>query len=182
MSEDFPPTGAYDNIWAPWRMEYLDGLGDESTSGCFLCAARDEPARDEANDVLFRGEHCLTMLNRFPYTGGHCLIAPYEHVGSMAALSPEALTEMMELLRDLQAAIRKAIHAEGFNVGFNIGRCAGAGLPDHIHGHLVPRWEGDTNFMQVLGNVRVIPEFLAATRQKLLAAARELSLPTLRVE
>lgn len=161
-------------------MEYIDGLSGPQ-DGCFLCEARDQPADDVEHFVMFRGEHNLVMLNRFPYTGGHCLVAPYEHVGTMEAMTEAAMLEMMGMLRDLQEAIGKALAPDGFNIGFNIGHCAGAGLPGHIHGHLVPRWSGDTNFMSVLGDIRVIPEFLARTQEKILAAAGELSLPTLKI-
>lgn len=181
MSSETPHVPPHDHLWAPWRMEYIDGLGGEG-GDCFLCDARDAAEKDAENFVLFRGEHHLVILNRFPYTGGHCLVAPYEHVGGMDALPAPALLEMMSMFRDLQTAITEALGAEGFNVGFNIGHCAGAGLPDHIHGHLVPRWSGDTNFMSVLGDVRVIPEFLAATRRKILDAAANLALPTLKVD
>jgi ATP adenylyltransferase len=166
------------NIWAPWRMEYLKTLG-ERREGCFLCDSRDEPERDRENLVLWRGEHGFCILNRFPYTGGHLLIAPYAHVPDLDALSPAAMVELLELARDAQAALREAISPDGFNIGWNIGECAGAGLPGHLHLHVVPRWVGDTNVVPILGGVRVIPEFLDTTWEKFRDAGQALNLPAL---
>ncbi|MCD4823909.1 MAG: HIT domain-containing protein [Phycisphaerae bacterium] len=166
------------NLWAPWRMEYIDSLSDKQ-AGCFLCENRDDPDRDAEHLVVWRGPETFAILNRFPYTGGHCLVAPYAHVGELADLETAVLTELMEMVRDLQLAITRAIRPEGFNIGINLGHCAGAGLPGHLHMHIVPRWAGDTNFMPVLGDVHVVPEFLSKTRLKILQAAEELSLPKL---
>ena len=165
------------NLWAPWRMEYLDTL-EERREGCFFCRHRDEPDRDAENLVIWRGEKTFSVLNRFPYTGGHSLIAPYAHVGGLDEIDPATMVEMLEQARDLQAALVEAFGAEGFNVGWNLGACAGAGLPGHLHMHVIPRWTGDTNLMPVLGDIRVIPEFLATTREKILAAGDALSLPS----
>ncbi len=176
MNDSAENTERGNHIWAPWRMEYLDQLC-ELQKGCFLCRDRDEPDNDAEHLVLTRGRKTFSVLNRFPYTGGHCLVAPYEHVDELADLDSETMTEMMETLRDLQTAISRALGSEGFNIGINIGRCAGAGLPGHLHAHIVPRWSGDTNFMPVFGEVRVIPEFLSQTRDKILAAAGQLQLP-----
>lgn len=159
-------------------MEYINQLGRDDDS-CFLCRCRDQVDQDEQNLLLWRGATTLAMLNLFPYTGGHCLVAPYDHVGSLEKLSPATLAEMMEMVRDLQRALQEAIHPQGFNVGINIGHCAGAGLPDHIHMHIVPRWNGDTNFMPVFGKVRVIPDTLANIRREILTAADSLDLPNL---
>jgi ATP adenylyltransferase len=166
------------NLWAPWRMEYIRSLSDPS-GGCFLCRCREDSENDTVNLVVWRGKHTFAVLNRFPYTGGHCLVAPYEHVPNLTDMSTEALTEMMEMLRDLQLAITKALRPNGFNVGINLGRCAGAGLPGHIHAHIVPRWEGDTNFMPVFGKVHVVPEFLETILENILRAGEELNLPNL---
>jgi len=116
-------------------------------------------------------------MNKFPYTAGHLLVAPAEHVGDLPALATEVLAEIMELARDCTVLLAETIGAEGFNVGINVGRCAGAGLPGHLHLHIVPRWRADTNFMAVLGDVRVIPESLTRLRRKLLEKADELKLP-----
>ncbi len=159
-------------------MEYIRSLADPQ-EGCFLCRCRDEDDRDAQNLLLWRGRRTLAVLNRFPYTGGHCLVAPYAHAANLSDLPTETLTELMEMLRDLQSAITEAIHPDGFNLGVNLGRCAGAGLPDHLHAHLVPRWSGDTNFMPVLGEVHVIPDFLETIREQILRAGEALGLPRL---
>jgi len=166
------------NLWAPWRMEYIDSLGQED-NGCFLCRHRDDPAADEKNLVLWRGRHTFALLNRFPYTGGHSLVAPYAHVAEPAELDNAAMLEMFQMLRDLQKALAAAVHAQGFNIGINIGRCAGVGLPGHLHAHIVPRWAGDTNFMPVLGGSKVIPIRLETLREQILKASTELNLPRL---
>lgn len=154
------------NLWAPWRMEYIESLCDTSGGGCFLCAYRDAPADDEKNLVARRGPRSLILMNRFPYTGGHVLIAPRDHVGRPEDLDAESWAECTEAIRSVVAALRVAVRAEGFNIGINLGHCAGAGLPDHLHWHVVPRWSGDTNFMAVVGDVRVIPQALATTYER----------------
>jgi ATP adenylyltransferase len=152
---------------------------EESENGCFLCRYRDEKS-DAQNLVLWRGRRCFAVLNRFPYTGGHSMVAPLAHSAGLEDLDPATLAELMEHVRDVQAVLRKVVRAEGFNVGINIGRCAGAGLPGHLHVHIVPRWSGDTNFMAVLGDVRMIPTALADLYEKMTCAAGELRLPKTR--
>jgi len=166
------------NLWAPWRIAYIESLktGDD---GCFLCDIRDRPEDDEDNYVVWRGRRSLAVLNRFPYTGGHSLIAPYAHVPGLGDVDDETILEMMAMVRDVQKALGRALHAQGFNVGMNIGHCAGAGLPGHLHVHVVPRWAADTNFMHVFGDVRVIPDALSEVRRKVLQAAEALGLPAL---
>lgn len=163
------------NIWAPWRIEYIESLATDH--GCFLCDIRDNPSDDERNLVIWRGRRAVTVMNRFPYTGGHCLIAPQDHLPDLEGTDPETILEMMAMVRDIQQTLAEAIFAQGFNVGMNVGRCAGAGLPGHLHIHVVPRWAGDTNFMSVFGDVRVIPDALSNLRGKILAAAGKLGLP-----
>ena len=177
MSDEQSGSERNRNIWAPWRMEYIDSLA-EPDDACFLCRCRDEADRDEQNLVLWRSDHCMAVLNRYPYTGGHALVAPLEHVADLADLSDQAMLEMMSLLTDLQRVMTHAISAQGFNIGTNIGRCAGAGLPAHLHVHIVPRWPGDTNFMDVLGDVRVIHTSLAEIYALLRRAGDELNLPS----
>lgn len=155
------------NIWAPWRMEYIDQLHEENDN-CFICTARDNPDKDEQNHVIKRGKSCFVLMNRFPYTSGHLLVAPYQHVGDLTDLDDSTLLELMTLTRDMKALLEKVVRAEGLNIGVNFGRCAGAGLPGHLHLHIVPRWSGDTNFMPVLGEVRVIPDSLDALYRKLI--------------
>jgi len=159
-------------------MEYIDTLnGDGPEGGCFLCRYMDQPNDDRRNLVLFRGKHSFVLLNRFPYTGGHSMIAPYGHVGDLAQLDEPMMLEMMLFLRDMQKLLQETLHCEGFNVGINIGRCSGAGLPGHLHLHIVPRWSGDTNFMPVFGGVRVIPQTLDTLYDQLKKTAQEMKLP-----
>ncbi len=175
MDESSKSAERKTNLWAPWRMEYISSLS-EPQPGCFLCNYRDEPENDRENLVLWRGQKTFAVINSFPYTGGHCMVAPYEHISELGDLDSQTLTEIMESLRDLQAAISKSLRAEGFNIGINLGRCSGAGLPGHLHAHIVPRWPGDTNFMPVFGEVRVIPEHLTKTYDRIVTAAKELGL------
>ena len=174
MSNDKQTPESNTNIWAPWRMEYIAGLSAPEGE-CFLCSTRNaEPNDDRKNLLLWRGDSCICILNRFPYTGGHTLIAPYDHVGDLSDLPIATMTELMEMLRDIQQVMNHTINPHGFNIGINIGRCAGAGLPGHLHIHIVPRWDGDTNFMPVFGDVRVIPEFLETTYDRFRQATDEL--------
>ena len=179
------------NLWAPWRFEYLkslgekeaqgiDGAGGAEAEGCFFCRYWGEPEHDKANLVLWRGRRCMVVFNLFPYTAGHLLIAPIEHIGTMQDLDHETMLEIMVLARDAQLVLAEAISPHGYNVGININRCAGAGLPDHIHLHLVPRWSGDTNFMDVTGNVRVISQALGELYDQLAEISRRLKLPSLK--
>lgn len=165
------------NLWAPWRMEYIRSLADGG-SGCFLCDHAGDPAQDTAGHVLWRGPQTLTLLNRFPYSSGHVLVAPLRHVASLEELNESELLELMQRLRDAKRTIEHGFGARGFNIGFNLGACAGAGIPGHIHGHVVPRWHGDVNYMAVIGDVKVIPEALQASYETFLQAARELDLPS----
>jgi len=155
------------NLWAPWRMEYIDQLWADANAGCFLCYARDNPDKDRQTYTLVRGEKCLAVMNRFPYTSGHMLIAPYVHTGELSDLDDAAMLELMQITRDTQEVLARVLRAEGFNIGLNLARCAGAGLPGHLHVHVVPRWGGDTNFMPVIGDVRVIPESMDKLYDKL---------------
>lgn len=164
------------NIWAPWRLEYIEQLSADDDGGCFLCRYRDKPADDAENHVLWRSTATLTVLNRFPYTNGHLLIAPTAHIGQLEDLPDEVLIELTRRVRDAKRVLQQAVRAQGFNIGMNLGRCAGAGLPDHLHWHVVPRWNGDTNFMPVFGDVRVIPQALEQVRERFASAAAELGL------
>lgn len=146
-------------LWAPWRIEYIRG---EKEDGCFLCRMFAEDT-DRENLVLFRGTTCVISMNRYPYTSGHLMVSPIRHIAELDELTAEEEQEFSELTRRAVAALRGALQPEGFNVGINLGAAAGAGLKDHLHRHIVPRWIGDTNFMPVVGGPRVIPETLAAT-------------------
>ncbi|MBQ18833.1 MAG: HIT family hydrolase [Planctomycetaceae bacterium] len=147
------------SLWAPWRLDYI--VTSDNDDGCFLCRYRDaDPTDDSRQLVIARGEHTMTMLNRFPYNNGHLLVAPREHVGDLVDLDPAVVTECVEQLQHWTRRLRETMAPHGFNIGLNLGRVAGAGLPGHLHWHIVPRWEGDTNFMPVLGNPSVIPQSL----------------------
>lgn len=178
MGQDNQSTERNANLWAPWRMAYIDSLNDGGPSdGCFLCRYREDPANDVGHLVLWRGEHCFAVLNRFPYTGGHSMIAPLAHVPALDQLDDATMLEMMKFLRDMQRILGEALRCEGFNIGINVGRCAGAGLPGHLHMHIVPRWGGDTNFMSVFGGVRVIPQTLESLYTLLKETGARLGLP-----
>lgn len=155
-----------DKLWAPWRMEYI--LMDKE-AGCFLCdIARSRD--DRVNLVLQRGCHCFMLLNRYPYNNGHLMIAPYRHVDSLEVMNDDERVEMMKMAATACEMLRRAIEASGFNIGLNLGASAGAGLKDHIHLHVVPRWDGDTNFMPVISNTKVIPQSLDELWLKLCAS------------
>jgi ATP adenylyltransferase len=154
-----------ERLWAPWRSGYVTNTG--ASSGCFLCDYVAEPAGEAAELTLYRGERTLIVLNKFPYNTGHLIVAPLRHTGDLAELSPEERAELMEQTTRSVAALRDAMRPEGFNVGMNLGMVAGAGLPDHLHQHVVPRWGGDTNFMPLVGGTKVLPESLDQTAAKL---------------
>lgn len=152
-----------EHIWAPWRMEFIL---TEKPADCILCkkpAERD----DECNLILFRGERNFVILNKFPYNPGHLMVAPYRHVASLEDMDDDELRDHFELVRRGTRALRGVFDPSGFNIGINIGRSAGAGIADHTHTHIVPRWQGDTNFMPVVADARVLPEGLASTYTKL---------------
>jgi len=155
-------------IWAPWRMGYI--LGDKPRN-CVFCKAL-QADDDAANYVIYRDKRTALMLNLYPYINGHMLVVPYLHVGDLVDLDDETLADMMFLTRKGVQLLRRAVNPHGFNIGLNLGQAAGAGIQDHVHIHIVPRWENDTNFMPVLGDVRVIAESLDDTYSKLLAALR----------
>jgi ATP adenylyltransferase len=153
-------------LWAPWRLEYI-GQADEQL-GCIFCSAA--AADDEAGLVVHRGDEAFVLLNKFPYASGHLMVAPYRHVGDFAELDDAEVLEIHRLAGQGIGALSQLYEPQGFNLGWNLGRVAGAGVIDHVHLHLVPRWLGDTNFMPVLADVKVMPEHLAETRRKLAAA------------
>ena len=153
-----------DRLWSPWRMEYVSTAVD--ADGCIFCAAL-EGKDDELTHVLYRGSDAFVLLNAFPYNTGHVMVAPTLHVGELSELTSDARSALMELTNSTIDVIRDAMSPEGFNVGINLGRAAGAGIPGHVHVHVVPRWGGDTNFMTVTGQTKVLPEMLADTATKL---------------
>ncbi len=160
---------ALDILWAPWRMKYVKYAAiRKPIEECIFCKARDEVGKERENLVLFRAKYCLVMLNLFPYNTGHLMIAPYRHVPSLEQLSNEELTELMVLTKRCLKMLREAYKPDGFNIGINIGRVAGAGFEEHVHIHVVPRWNGDTNFMPVIAGTKVIPESVLDTYDTLI--------------
>ncbi len=158
-----------DVLWAPWRMTYINQAGSDG-EGCIFCTKpQHDPAQDAEQLIVYRGERCFVMMNLYPYNTGHLLIAPYEHLSSLEYLPVETTAEVMLLAQRCQTAIRQAMNPDGFNLGINEGKVAGAGFAGHVHLHLVPRWNGDTNFMPVIGAVKVMPEFLQQTYEKIRA-------------
>jgi len=159
-----------EQIWAPWRARYI--LGKKS-SQCLFCAKASQKnedgleSNDEENRVLVRGKSCFVLLNTFPYSPGHLMVAPYRHTAELAELGRDVLAELMETTCRCQDLLKRAMKPDGFNIGFNLGKTAGAGVLDHVHQHIVPRWEGDTNFMPVLSDTRVLSEGLAEVYAKL---------------
>jgi ATP adenylyltransferase len=150
-------------LWAPWRLEYVGSAGEQQ--GCFFCAALD--GSDEDGLVVRRGQRAFALLNRFPYSSGHLMVAPVSHTGEFAALADDEALELHTLASQGLSALTEAYGPDGFNLGWNLGRVAGAGVLDHVHLHVVPRWSGDTNFMPVLADVKVLPEHLQETRRRL---------------
>jgi ATP adenylyltransferase len=151
-------------LWAPWRMEYI--LSDQKGSACIFCPGEDR-TQDEANLILDVGSLTMVMMNRFPYVNGHLLVAPVRHLADMDSLTDAEMFDLFSVIRRSLGILKEVMNPEGFNVGLNLGRVAGAGVTSHLHFHIVPRWNGDTNYMTVLGEVRVIPEHVAETYHKL---------------
>jgi ATP adenylyltransferase len=147
---------AEQRLWAPWRLEYIKGPKPDE---CIFCSAASSDD-DSASYVVARGEHCFVMLNAYPYNNGHVMVSPYAHVPSIEELDDPVLLDLMHLTQRSLEAIREGYSPEGFNMGINQGKVAGAGVEDHVHLHLVPRWGADTNFMPVIGNTRVLPQSL----------------------
>ena len=152
-----------ERLWSPWRLSYVSGASSDNPA-CVFCDA----AKSEQHElVLARGRLCYAILNLYPYNGGHLMVVLTRHVGTLAATTADEQAEMMRLTRHAEMALTEAYTPQGINIGVNIGRPAGAGVLDHLHVHLVPRWNGDTNFMTTIGNTRVLPEDLASSAQRL---------------
>jgi ATP adenylyltransferase len=158
-----------ENLWAPWRITYIEN-GKED--GCIFCN-RKHNGDDRENLVLHRGKNTIVMLNKYPYNNGHLLVAPKRHVGFLEDLTPEEMSDLMAAIQRCVVLVKKVLSPHGFNIGANVGKVAGAGVADHLHFHIVPRWEGDTNFMPVLADTRVIPEHLAETYHRLSQVFKE---------
>jgi ATP adenylyltransferase len=162
-------TDELQRLWAPWRSSYVGG--HDPVDGCAFCVlpARD-PDADRESLILHRGEHAFVVLNAFPYNPGHLMAVPYAHTGDLATLDERAAEEMWALARRASGALQQRLRAAGVNVGMNVGRAGGAGIPDHLHLHVVPRWGGDTNFISVIGGTRVLPEALGEVHDLLVDA------------
>lgn len=151
-------------LWAPWRMEYI--LSEKEEKGCIFCHGGDRTG-DKERLILYMGTMTTVMMNKFPYNNGHLLVAPVRHTRDFEGLSPEENLDLILMVRKSLAILKKEMRPEGFNVGLNLGKVAGAGVEEHMHFHIVPRWNGDTNFMTVTGEVRVIPEHIQKTYETL---------------
>jgi len=147
------------HLWTPWRMVYLQS---EKPACCILCRVAAEDA-DDSNYIVYRGEHAYIMLNLYPYNNGHLMVVPYRHIASPEELDASELLDLVDTVNLALAALRNSMSPDGFNIGVNLGRAAGAGIDAHMHVHVVPRWEGDTNFMPLVADTRVIPETLPVT-------------------
>ena len=152
-----------DYLWTPWRYAYVSKAG--KPGGCVFCQKQAED--DRAAFILHRGRYCFVLLNIFPYTSGHLMVIPYEHLDELRKLAPEAAAEMMELARRIEGILRRAYRPDGINLGMNIGQAAGAGVAEHIHMHVLPRWIADSNFMTTIGETRMLPETLEQTWERL---------------
>lgn len=152
-------------LWAPWRIKYILGKKE----GCIFCDKIKEN-KDRENYILLRGKNAFVILNTFPYSNGHLMVAPYKHVPDLDGLEESELAELMRLVKTCTQILKKALKPEGFNIGANLGKASGAGVEGHIHIHIVPRWEGDTSFISTVGDTKIIPESLDDTYKKLLAA------------
>ena len=162
-----------DRLWAPWRMEYIDSAKDtEKSDQCIFCYALE--SEDIDAQVLERRATCFALMNKYPYNNGHLMVAPNKHIASLESMTRDELADLLELVRDMQAVLDAVTQPHGYNVGINMGRVAGAGVPGHIHIHIVPRWNGDMNFMPVIGDTKVIPQALTDTYNILKAKGCEL--------
>ncbi len=162
----------YTILWAPWRLKYIQSVSKDKTVGkCLFCEIVKKD--DKEAYIIHRGRYNYIVLNAFPYTTGHVMIVPYKHVGSIEQLDNETLVEMIELLKMVIGVLKEVYAPDGFNIGFNIGRAAGAGIEAHVHLHIVPRWIGDSNFMTIISATRVLPEALEDTYNKLKSSIRK---------
>jgi ATP adenylyltransferase len=160
-------------IYAPWRIDYIRSLDKPDAGECFLCAASEAKSDQEKRDrlVLWTTPLSVVLINRYPYTNGHLLIAPRAHIAELDAVPDEAMIDLTRQTTRAMQLLRRAISPQGFNIGINLGRCAGAGVPGHVHQHVVPRWGGDTNFMSVIGEVRVVPQAISQLYEELIRVA-----------
>jgi ATP adenylyltransferase len=159
-----------ERLWSPWRSQYIESFNeqkDEPEGYCLFCDALGTPEKDEEKYVLFRGNRCYVIMNLYPYNSGHLMVVPYRHLDSLTEMTDEEFLEIMQIIKRCSEVLTRTMNPHGFNIGTNIGRVSGAGIDHHIHFHIVPRWNGDTNFMPVLGDTKVISEEMAKTYRKL---------------
>jgi ATP adenylyltransferase len=156
-------------LWAPWRMDYI--LSDKKTQGCIFCELPKQD-RDRDNLILYRSSHTFAIMNRYPYNNGHIMVVPYGHIATLDGMDEGTMLDFMKLTKHAVRSIEKAFMPEGFNMGINVGKIAGAGMEEHLHLHIVPRWAGDTSFMTVFDEIRVVPEHVLSTYDKLYTAFR----------
>ena len=163
-------------LYAPWRMSYIKSLTNPDGDGCFLCkaAAAATDQQRASTLVLWQTDYSVVLLNRYPYANGHVMVAPRAHHADLDLLDPAGQADLMYQTNEVVKILRKAVSAQGFNIGINVGRCAGAGVPGHLHQHIVPRWAGDVNFMHVVGETQIVPEALSKMYTELLRVRTEL--------
>ena len=172
-----------DRLWSPWRLPYI--LKGGEAGGCLFCdpsTGSGQAPFDQSSLIVFRGTTCYVILNLYPYNNGHLLVVPNRHIASLAAATADELCELIELTRRAELALGEAYSPHGLNMGINLGKPAGAGVLDHVHMHIVPRWSGDTNFMTIVGGARVLPEELPQTAEKLRPIFQKLANASLRIE
>jgi ATP adenylyltransferase len=165
-----------DTLWAPWRMQYLEAERRPDDE-CVFCRAASDTVHDQENLVLHRNETCYIVFNRYPYNTGHVLVVPYRHVGDLADLTEREANNLFQVTRYCVVVLRKALNPHAFNLGLNLGAAAGAGITDHVHMHVVPRWQGDTNFMPIVAKTKVISEMLSTTYEKVAKVAKATPFP-----
>lgn len=164
-----------DRLWSPWRSQYIDSFKNKNDEDkCVFCEMVEDDPAELTNLLVDRGPLTFTVLNLYPYNNGHLMVVPYRHTSEFITLTDEEIIEVMNKMRTAYNALKKVLHPEGFNMGLNLGRVAGAGIHEHIHFHIVPRWNGDTNFMPVLGEVKVISQELIETKKRLLEIYNEM--------
>jgi len=163
------------NLWSPWRSNYIESFKEKQSAGeCIFCAAVEKEIEDMDNLVVHKSKNTLVMMNLYPYNNGHLMIVPKRHLGSLEQITTEESHELMDEILLAEKVLQKIYSPQGFNIGANLGRAGGAGIEDHIHFHIVPRWNGDTNFMPAIGEVKVISQDLAETKKRLLAGYTEI--------
>ncbi|MBK9248007.1 MAG: HIT domain-containing protein [Ignavibacteria bacterium] len=162
-----------DNLWSPWRSQYINSFGDSEPEGCFLCAGALHTHEDTERLIVARLKTCYVVMNRYPYNSGHLLVAPYRHIGELPMLTVDERNDLMDTINIASEVLTLVYKPHGINIGANIGRAAGAGVPGHIHFHLVPRWNGDTNFMPLFAEVKVISESMEEAYRQLQQAFKK---------